>query len=135
MWATHIHVGPTPALAAFQLFDFLAAGDFAPRQGRYTLPPPEAADDDDEGSSLDTSLAGMRAGLSEGGGSTPNAGAERRPGTMHWEGSAGSEAALSAIPRWSSQPRSTHRCSAARPQCPLQWARAAARAPCSAPRA
>lgn len=37
MWATDISIGPSPALAAFQLFDFLTAGDFNPRRGTYTL--------------------------------------------------------------------------------------------------
>eukprot|EP00892_Ulva_mutabilis_P008799 jgi/Ulvmu1/6291/UM281_0004.1 len=37
LWATDISVGPSPALAAFQLFDFLCAGDFNPRAGTYAL--------------------------------------------------------------------------------------------------
>lgn len=43
MWATDVAVGPSPALAAFQLFDFLAAGDFDPRRGAYTLLDADAA--------------------------------------------------------------------------------------------
>jgi hypothetical protein len=37
MWATDINVGPGPSLAAFQLFDFLAAGAFKPRSGVYVV--------------------------------------------------------------------------------------------------
>lgn len=37
MWATDLSVGPSLALAAFQLFDFLSAGDFAPRSGIYSV--------------------------------------------------------------------------------------------------
>jgi hypothetical protein len=37
MWATDLAVGPSLALASFQLFDFLAAGEFAAREGIYTV--------------------------------------------------------------------------------------------------
>lgn len=37
MWATDLSVGPSLALASFQLFDFLSAGDFAPRSGVYAV--------------------------------------------------------------------------------------------------
>lgn len=37
MWATDLSAGPSLALAAFQLFDFLSAGDFAPRSGIYAV--------------------------------------------------------------------------------------------------
>ena len=37
MSATSITSGPSAALATFQLFDFLTAGEFAPREGAYRL--------------------------------------------------------------------------------------------------
>jgi hypothetical protein len=37
MWATDVSIGPSLALAAFQLFDFMSAGDFSPRSGVYTI--------------------------------------------------------------------------------------------------
>ena len=37
MWATDLSVGPSLALASFQLFDFLSAGDFAARSGIYAV--------------------------------------------------------------------------------------------------
>lgn len=43
MWATDLNTGPSLALASYQLFDFLAAGEFRPREGRYVVADPEAA--------------------------------------------------------------------------------------------
>lgn len=37
MWGTDINLGPSNALASFQLFDFLAAGEFHARNGNYTV--------------------------------------------------------------------------------------------------
>lgn len=44
MWATDLNVGPSLALASYQLFDFLSAGRFFPRQGQYLLSEPEEND-------------------------------------------------------------------------------------------
>lgn len=37
LWGTDLTAGPTAAVAAFQLFDFLAAGTFHPRRGQYLV--------------------------------------------------------------------------------------------------
>lgn len=63
MWATDISVGPSPALAAFQLFDFLAAGDFDARRGVYALP-------NDTASTADTPTGPLR--MPTAAGSTPD---------------------------------------------------------------
>jgi hypothetical protein len=41
MWATDLNVGPSLALASYQLFDFLSAGQFFPQHGKYLLNQPD----------------------------------------------------------------------------------------------
>ena len=43
MWATDLNPGLSLALASFQLFDFMAAGEFRARDGRYVVTDPDAA--------------------------------------------------------------------------------------------
>jgi hypothetical protein len=63
MIATGVSVGPSAALAAFQLFDFLVAGEFRPRQGLYTITAQQHGDASGHAADLDAaSMAGMNNG-------------------------------------------------------------------------
>ena len=45
LWATDLNIGPSVALAAYQLFDFLTAGAFDARSGSYMIQPVDDTDD------------------------------------------------------------------------------------------
>jgi hypothetical protein len=58
MWATDLNIGPSNALASFQLFDFLTAGEFHARQGQYLVHDQEDCDGSTTGMNVEESESG-----------------------------------------------------------------------------